>query len=404
MSLDPCTCSFVVITILFIQSYIQLRNMDSFKTGHQGYTSTPSVRDGPMFSYPCMTPVNSGTHELNELIDFSSPCDRKPSLLSGEKGNSFSCNNTLLDTDFDRFSQPVGSQGLSGPIYSSQIMNLLSFASQLKSLLSLADDQSRSCHKEYQPPVFDGTGSWEAFIDQFDRLANFSRWTDSERAERLAIGLTGDAARYVKRLTSSQLSDYYELRRMLSQRFGEPVNVNAILNQFNGRYRKENESVRQYARALQTFLERAFPHDSNPAMTYMLTQQFIKGVGDRDCSEYLSLNVSLSGENVWQNLIEKAELYEAVKGLQVGKPKSVNVESQNNTPRISSQVVTPAPVANQYSKNREQQAKDATQKQVRFSETNDQSVKQRPLENMICYRCGGQGHFARNCVVNMSEN
>ena len=164
----------------------------------------------------------------------------------------------------------------------------------------------------YCPPTFDGTSSWENFICHFERIAQFYGWTEFDMCRHLMVNLDGHAGLYYDRLPLDDKNSYFRLKNALAHRFGETISSELAMQQFNSRFRKDGESIREYAWALQSLIENAMPGQCNDTLMYMLANQFAVGLGDGRFTEYLQLHVDLSRGDALENLIEKAELFELV--------------------------------------------------------------------------------------------
>jgi len=70
-------------------------------------------------------------------------------------------------------------------------------------------------------------------------------------------------------------------------------------------------------------IETALPGQSKDAVRFMLSNQFVRGLTNRECADYLQLNVDFAHPTSWQTLIERAELFENVMGsaFQIRKPQ-----------------------------------------------------------------------------------
>ena len=173
-----------------------------------------------------------------------------------------------------------------------------------------ADMYLNSCAPMYCPPTFDGTSSWENFICQFERIAQYYGWTEFDMCRHLMVNLDGHAGLYYDSLSLDDKNSYCRLKNALVHRFGETVSSDLAMQQFYSRFRHNGESIREYAWNLQNLIENAMPGQYNDTIMYMLANQFIVGLGDRKCSEYLQLHVDMLRGDAWKNLIEKAEMFE----------------------------------------------------------------------------------------------
>jgi len=179
----------------------------------------------------------------------------------------------------------------------------------------------------------------------------------------------------------------------MSQRYGDLKPPSVTLRAFHARFGQNGETVRHYARVLLEMIETAFPGQTNDAVRFMLSNQFVRGLGNRECADYLQLNVDFAHPTSWQTLIEKAELFENVRGssFQIRKPQPFHDIASRplpepHVPFVPRSTYRPHPVAQQNSLNTEA------------------FVRPPSTQAPVCFQCKGQGHFSRDCPVRTRQN
>jgi len=70
---------------------------------------------------------------------------------------------------------------------------------------SLIPSFSPSAGAVNRPPVFDGKTPWDAYLMQFQMLAQINGWTDAQKATYLAVSLKGPALTVLSNLPAGQL-------------------------------------------------------------------------------------------------------------------------------------------------------------------------------------------------------
>ena len=179
----------------------------------------------------------------------------------------------------------------------------------------------------YPHPFYDGTGSWEHFISNFECFAKFNQWSDYEWAVHLEMSMLDKACLFLGTLNPLILRDYVTLKKVLSDRYAQPVNVNDVLHTFRNLFRKSGDNAFQYARELETLLERVLPNEiGSVSYQYMLVHQFIPGLGNPDCAEFVQLHTDFESNNFWHTLVENAVHFEAVMGCVFTDKSHVNTE------------------------------------------------------------------------------
>ena len=90
--------------------------------------------------------------------------------------------------------------------------------------------------KQKKPPTFDGNGSWQDFLVQFEIISSVNRWDNDMKAYDLATSLRGIVQGIMTDIAPVKRLDYDYLVSALTSRF-EPVNqVNMYKVQMNSYY------------------------------------------------------------------------------------------------------------------------------------------------------------------------
>ena len=94
-----------------------------------------------------------------------------------------------------------------------------------------------------RPPLYDGRSSWDAYITQFEMLAQLNHWTEVEEATLLAVSLRGVALTVLSNLPADRRSDYRALVTALENRFGTAHQAQVHRMKLRNRTRKQDESL-----------------------------------------------------------------------------------------------------------------------------------------------------------------
>ena len=128
---------------------------------------------------------------------------------------------------------------------------------------------------------YDGKGSWETFIKQFDTMSHFCGLTEREKLHHLFVSLSADAADYVFSLENEILEDYCAVRHYMAQRFQTKRTRDNWQNEFYQRELKKGENITAYASDLKQLLHKAYPIGLTPTITDdLLLKQFFDGIKD----------------------------------------------------------------------------------------------------------------------------
>ena len=239
--------------------------------------------------------------------------------------------------------------------------------------------------KEVEAPTFNGKEKWDTFISLFQKVAELNKWDNTARCERLLVALRGSALEFVDTLQLKVAKDYDLLKQALAQRFGITSNEALYRVKFKGRRRNNNETLDKYIQDLQYLAERAYPSERSSIYHRLIVDQFIEGIGNRDCKQYLQLNLNLYKENdssLIQEVLKYAHNYESVMGScdRIRKPYE-----DNNT-----NVIKPNDTSLRDQKNGK-------------GNSNGHKEGRREPSKIICFKCAQEGHIATRCPLNQQN-
>ena len=83
-----------------------------------------------------------------------------------------------------------------------------------------------------RPDKFNGTGSVDTFLAQFDICCSYNSWNDRDKAAHLKCCLTGVAGQLLWDTEHPDELTYYELREKLRRRFGSDDQQEKIKQNF----------------------------------------------------------------------------------------------------------------------------------------------------------------------------
>ena len=111
-------------------------------------------------------------------------------------------------------------------------------------------------------PRFSGDADFEAFLAQFELLADSVGWSVNQRALQLAMCLSGEAVACLLLLSPEQRRDYRALVGALNRRYGLDRHPELILSALGRRERLPGESLRSLANEIKSLTRRAYGHMS----------------------------------------------------------------------------------------------------------------------------------------------
>ena len=108
--------------------------------------------------------------------------------------------------------------------------------------------------------TFQGTASWEDWIEHFERVAAVNEWTsNASKLKWLKVHLTGKAAAALKQSSEATTDDYTALKTALQQRF-EPVSKKELyMAEFQVRQKWKDEDWASFGDNLRFLVEKSYP-------------------------------------------------------------------------------------------------------------------------------------------------
>ena len=167
--------------------------------------------------------------------------------------------------------------------------------------------------KEKEPDKFDGRNvEWRDYIVHFEKVAMWNNWHDSEKAQQLAMCLRGQAQKLLGQLRPSELYDFEQLKRVLTQRYDPQERSGAYRCEFRSRKRQKNESPSDFAYALRRLVSLAFPEMPYDCREINVLEQHLSTLGTSELKEHVIFKNPKSVDEAIAYTVE----YEAVKGCQ----------------------------------------------------------------------------------------
>ena len=142
--------------------------------------------------------------------------------------------------------------------------------------------------KEKEPDKFDGRNvEWRDYIVHFEKVAMWNNWHDSEKAQQLAMCLRGQAQKLLGQLRPSELNDFEQLKRVLTQRYDPQERSVAYRCEFRSRKRQKNESPSDFAYALRRLVSLAFPEMPYDCREINVLEQYLSTLGTSELKEHV---------------------------------------------------------------------------------------------------------------------
>jgi len=138
-----------------------------------------------------------------------------------------------------------------------------------------------------KPSEFDGRVAWEAYLAQFELVADAQGWSVDERALQLVASLRGAALEVLGHFTGGQPLEYQQVVEALRRRFGHHQQSEVYRARLKARVRAKGEPLPQLAQELETLVRRAYPAASEDMVRELAKDQFVDALQDRELQLYV---------------------------------------------------------------------------------------------------------------------
>jgi len=128
-----------------------------------------------------------------------------------------------------------------------------------------------------KPEKFDGKGSWETFILQFQNCAEYNRWNAKDKKAHLRWSITGSAAQV---LWGTEQMNYDQLVTKLSARYSGRGVEEKFQNELRYKRRSRGESVQELAQDIQRLMALAYPGQKSELANHLARDMFINALDE----------------------------------------------------------------------------------------------------------------------------
>src|SRR5688572_15332740 len=135
-----------------------------------------------------------------------------------------------------------------------------------------------------KPGKFDGTGSLESFLVQFEVCATHNKWTASDRADYLRCSLEKAATQLLWDFGAQPSVSYEELVERLRQRYGTEGQAETFRAQLYYRRQRPEENLSDLLHEIRRLVVLAYPVPSNETTQIIAKDSFLEAMRDRELS------------------------------------------------------------------------------------------------------------------------
>jgi len=167
--------------------------------------------------------------------------------------------------------------------------------------------RSRDKVKWIKPEKFNGHGSFETCLVQFENCAAYNEWNLTDKAAHRRWSLMGTAAQL---LWGSEHLPYEELLDKLKRRFSSKGMEEKFQTELRCRRRNNGESLRELAHDIRRLMTLAYPGEQSSLSEHIARDAFLSALGDPD----FELKIREHDQVDLDDALQTAQRYEVFKG------------------------------------------------------------------------------------------
>jgi len=137
---------------------------------------------------------------------------------------------------------------------------------------------------QMKPGKFDGTGSLESFLAQFDVCARHNSWTEMDKVDFLRCSLEKAATQLLWDFGSRVDVSYAQLVERLRQRYGAEGQAETFRAQLYYRRQRADETLSDLLHDIRRLVVLAYPVPSNETTEILAKDAFLEAIRDRELS------------------------------------------------------------------------------------------------------------------------
>ena len=150
------------------------------------------------------------------------------------------------------------------------------------------DDFHRTCKLVGTLPKYNGTGSFEGFMNTFEKLTVKCDVEEDEKLQLLQICLQDQASKFEMSLPEAIRNNYRRFKERLEARYGEDTDPTTAKIELNAITQLQTETEDEFAEKLERLVQKAHATAAEDTKDDLLTHHFLRGCQDRDAAYAVS--------------------------------------------------------------------------------------------------------------------
>ena len=183
-----------------------------------------------------------------------------------------------------------------------------------------------------KPEKFNGQGSVETFLMQFDNCSVYNRWSASDKAAQLRWSLSGAAAQL---LWGNEKISYKELAEKLRDRYGGKGSEEKFQTELRYRRRRRGETIRELAQDIRRLMALAYPGEKSSLSEHLARDAFFAALDDSE----LELKIREREPPTLDDAVKFAQRFEVfkstVEGSLTSRSKATRRIDEDNSKKAS---------------------------------------------------------------------
>src|SRR6218665_606740 len=255
-----------------------------------------------------------------------------------------------------------------------------------------------------KPGKFDGTGSLESFLAQFDMCARHNRWSGADKVDFLRCSLEKAATQLLWDFGARADISYEQLVERLRQRYGAEGQAETFRAQLYYRQQRAGESLSDLLHDIRRLVVLAYPVPSNETTEIVTRDAFLEAIQVKGLALKVREREPKSIDEAYRMALRLAAYQLAANADERRRPQRVRGARENDSSELlQSQMEKFFAEQRRWQQDLEGRIKRQldglreTPNREDSTTTTNENERRGGVRGTGCFNCGRPGHFARNC-------